>query len=311
MLTKTNFERAIFFSWYCEIGDCKFCYMSTQKTNKLARRTFESILAETLICKELGWEVGFISGGHSAYSKYDFAKLLELITKILDGKVWINIGPLKEEELKMFLPYIKGVVASIETINPKVHDFVCPSKPIQPFLEMFDVASKLGLKKAMTIILGLGETLDDYPLLRDFIEKNNISKIHLYSLNPQKGTYFENHKHISVEYHAKWISMLRQDFSSLDIQFGIWEDKVDTVYELLKAGSNSISKYPAIKRFGSDLSKRIETLSEKAGREFIGSLTKMPDINWEEKVNELNIDSSLKEKILRKLKLYLRQMRKN
>ena len=108
---------------------------------------------------------------------------------------------------------------------------------------MFKVATKLNLKKAMTIILGLGESLDDYQLLRDFIEKNEVCKIHLYSLNPQKGTYFEDHKHISVEYHAEWIKRLRQDFPNLDIQFGIWEDKVDTVYELLKAGANSISKY--------------------------------------------------------------------
>ena len=27
----TSFERAIFFSWGCAIGDCTFCYMSTQK----------------------------------------------------------------------------------------------------------------------------------------------------------------------------------------------------------------------------------------------------------------------------------------
>ena len=26
----TLFERAIFCSWSCEIGDCKFCYMSSQ-----------------------------------------------------------------------------------------------------------------------------------------------------------------------------------------------------------------------------------------------------------------------------------------
>ena len=38
----TNFERALFFSWYCEIRDCKFCYMSTQPKDegfkKIGRR---------------------------------------------------------------------------------------------------------------------------------------------------------------------------------------------------------------------------------------------------------------------------------
>ncbi len=26
-----SLERAIFLSWWCEKGDCSFCYMSTQK----------------------------------------------------------------------------------------------------------------------------------------------------------------------------------------------------------------------------------------------------------------------------------------
>ena len=30
----TFFERAIFFSWGCTIGDCTFCYMSTQPSDK-------------------------------------------------------------------------------------------------------------------------------------------------------------------------------------------------------------------------------------------------------------------------------------
>ena len=52
-MKKTFFERAIFFSWYCSKGDCKFCYMSTQKDKitdpKLAKRRKESIIAETII----------------------------------------------------------------------------------------------------------------------------------------------------------------------------------------------------------------------------------------------------------------------
>ncbi len=40
-----SLERAIFLSWWCEKGDCGFCYMSTQKSKikdpKKARRKFE------------------------------------------------------------------------------------------------------------------------------------------------------------------------------------------------------------------------------------------------------------------------------
>jgi len=31
---ETAFERAVFFSWGCTIGDCTFCYMSTQPKDK-------------------------------------------------------------------------------------------------------------------------------------------------------------------------------------------------------------------------------------------------------------------------------------
>ncbi|MBW3017744.1 hypothetical protein KY325_01140, partial [Candidatus Woesearchaeota archaeon] len=29
---KVWFGRCIFLSWYCDVGDCKFCYRSTQKS---------------------------------------------------------------------------------------------------------------------------------------------------------------------------------------------------------------------------------------------------------------------------------------
>ncbi len=32
---ETCFERGIFFSWGCAIGDCAFCYMSTQPKDKI------------------------------------------------------------------------------------------------------------------------------------------------------------------------------------------------------------------------------------------------------------------------------------
>ena len=42
----------------------------------------------------------------------------------------------------------------------------------------------------MTIILGLGETLKDIPLLLEFIKKHNMDKITFYALNPTKGTIY-------------------------------------------------------------------------------------------------------------------------
>src|SRR3989338_1167379 len=127
----TCFERAIFFSWYCGTGDCKYCYMSTQPKKPLARRTTESLIAEVILCKKLGWNIGFLSGGHKAYTAEGFEELLKKISTAAEEKIWINIGALKEDEIKIFLPYIKGVVGAIEILDPKLHKKICPSKPIE------------------------------------------------------------------------------------------------------------------------------------------------------------------------------------
>jgi len=273
----TWFERAIFFSWYCSIGDCKFCYMSTKKgkVSKLARRRIESMLAELLICKLQQWRLGFISGGHNVFRLFEFKKILQALSSTAQERLWINVGALTKKELEKFKPYLKGVVASIETLNKQIHSFVCPSKPIAPFKRMLKSAIELGIERAMTIIIGLGETEDDFNLLKNFIEKYGITKIHIYALNPQKGTIFENIPSPDPLYHAWWIAKTRIEFPKIDIQAGIWLDKVKNVALLLKAGANSLSKFPAIRYFNSQQAKEIEHQAELAGRKFLGSLTRI------------------------------------
>jgi biotin synthase-like enzyme len=307
----TNFERAIFFSWYCKLRDCKFCYMSTQKAaqeGKFARRTTASILAEVLITKKLGWEMGFLSGGIGAYQNSEFGKLLSQIHSVFGEKIWISVGALTKDELLEYLPHIKGVVGSIETVNKKLHKYLCPSKPIEPYLKMFEEASKLGLKNAITIILGMGETAEDFPNLKSLIEEYHISKIHFYALNPQKGTIFEGKSSPTEEYQADWIRKTREAFPKIDIQCGIWEDKVDRVGTLLKAGASSISKYPALKYFGAKESVELEDSVKKSGFRLKSSLTHLPKIDWDKEIDSLELESALKEKLRQKLWKYLRMM---
>jgi biotin synthase-like enzyme len=298
----TWFERAIFFSWYCDIGDCKYCYMSTQPktTKKPARRSEASLIAETILCKKLGWRLGFFSGGHNAYTVDGFSDILKKVSQAYGEKIWINVGPLKKQEIKSYLPYAKGVVGAIETLNPKLHKYLCPSKPIEPMEEMFEYADEYGLKKGMTIIVGLGETLDDFSLLKKFIKKHDILKIHIYGLNPQKGTIFEKTAIPTKEYQAEWIARTRIAFPKLDIQAGIWVDKVDHVSLLLKAGATSISKYPALNYFGKKESQTIEQQAKLAGRKFQGTLTKLPKINIEKETQDIEVRN--------KLKSYLKKM---
>ena len=302
-MKSTHFERAVFLSWYCSRGDCKFCYMSTQKPKianpKLAKRRKESVLAEAAICKACGWKVEFISGGYESYDIDELIDLTKEIFKITRQKQWLNVGVLKKSEIKKFMPYIEGVCGAVECINPKLHDKLCPSKPVKEILRMFKDCDELGLKKSMTIIIGLGETEKDISLLIDFIRKNKINKITFYALNPHPGTIFK--KGPSTDYYAKWISATRKAFPKLHIVAGSWVDRLKEISALLKAGATSITKFPSIKLFNSKFAKEIETQVKLSGKRFEGTMTKVPKINLDK------FDDNVKIKI----RQYIKQMRKN
>lgn len=307
---ETHFERALFFSWYCKKGDCKFCYMSTQKDKikdpKKAKRTKESILAEAIISKNLGWEIEFISGG---YESFDFDELVELIKNIfliIGKKQWINLGVVSEEELIKLKPYLMGFCGAVECVNKKVHDDICPSKPIDEIESMYNLCDKYNLKKAMTLIIGLGESIDDFKELENFVNKHNIDRITFYSLNPQKGTIFTESP--DLDYYLEWVAKTRINFPKLEIIAGAWIDKPEYFEKLLFAGANNFTKIPAIKYFGSDEMRIIENSIKGSSRKLTSKLIEIPNIDWNHEVDKLNLDKELKEKIREKLNMYLKGM---
>lgn len=269
------FERAIFLGWYCSKGDCSFCYMSTIKNSKKSLRRKESILAEALICKNMNWPIEFLSAGYNSYDKKDILEIVENVYNITNKKQWLNIGSLNKKELKGFKPYIEGVSGAVECINLKVRKNVCPSKSLKDIENMFKDCDELGLKKAMTIIIGLGETIDDFPKLKEFIEKYKIDKAIFYALNPHKNTIFK--KGPSKEYYLEWVKKTRESFPKLMITAGSWINRLDELGSLLKYADN-FTKFPAIRLFNSKYSKRIIKEIEKSGREFKSNFSSIPEI---------------------------------
>ena len=297
------FERAIFINWFCSKRDCAFCYLSTntKHPNPIKdRRTKESILAEAMICKACNWPIEFISGGCNCQSDQEILDILKEIYKITKQKQWLNLGILDEKQLKLFKPYIKGICGTVECITPKLRDKICPSKPLDEIEEMFKLCDKLKLKKSITIVLGIGETLNNTKFLKQFIKKNKIDRITFYRLKPQKGTTFEKAKPITSNYYVKWVKETRKEFPKIKIITGSWLTHLDELHLLLKAGSDGITKFPSIKKFNSKYAKKIEQEVKKAGTKFGSNFTKVPEIK--ENVND---------KIKIKLNNYLRTMRKN
>ncbi|MBQ6629097.1 MAG: radical SAM protein [Methanobrevibacter sp.] len=268
-------ERAVFLSWWCDKGDCAFCYMSTQKEKikdpKKARRNINNIYAEAEMCKRLDWNIEFLSGGYESFSTQEIKEIATTIKDITGNGVWLNTGI--TDELSEYGSEIKGITGAVEVANPEIHQKVCPSKKLEDISNMLDVAGDLGFKKAITIILGLGETLDDVNYIIDYIKDHKIDRVIFYSLNPHKETIYANSSQPASLYYAQVVAQVRLAFPDIEIICGTWIDNLANIGILILSGANGITKFPLFKMFGTKYGKRVEEEVKWAGRNLKGTFT--------------------------------------
>ncbi|MCC7553901.1 MAG: radical SAM protein [Methanobacteriaceae archaeon] len=293
---KITLERAIFLSWWCDKGDCSFCYMTTQKNKikdpKKAKRQINNIFAEAEMCKRLDWEIEFLSGGYDSFSNEEIKKIAQKIHEITGHGVWLNTGI--TYELSSFSEEIIGITGALEIANPKLHEKICPSKPINQISEMLDRAGDLGFKKAITIILGLGETLDDLDYLIKYIQDNKIDRIIFYSLNPHKGTEFENRSQPASLYYSQIVASIRLRFPKIEIICGTWVDNLANIGLLILSGANGITKFPLFKMFGTRYGKRVEEEVKWTGRKLKGTFTDFKKLGEEKSEFSRDLDKFIK-----------------
>jgi biotin synthase-like enzyme len=308
----TYFGRCIFLSWYCERATCKFCFRSTTKHKikhaQNAKRSLASTLTDAVIGKNLGWKIEFLTGGYGIFDFKEIVNIAKLVSEIYKEKIWVNLGVLTKKEMLKLKPYVEGICASIETIEPRLHDKVCPDKKIQPYSEMLKIAKEIGFKTSITIVIGLGEKKEDFKLLEQYINEYQLDNITFYALKPVKETEFENVPSPEPEYYAWWIKQTRKFFPKIKIMAGLTPKKVDYVKLLLESGATAITKFPAIRQFNSEKAKQIEKMAKMANRKFEGSLTKIPNVDWDKEIESINIDKKTKEQIKEKIEQSLKRM---
>jgi len=268
-------ERAIFLSWWCDKGDCLFCYMSAQKPKikepQKARRNINSILAEAELCRRTDWKIEFLSGGYGSYSTQEIKNISQKIYEITGEPVWLNIGITKD--LESYGDEITGITGAVEVANPELHNKICPSKSLEDITEMLELAGELRLQKAITVILGLGETPEDLKYLHEMIGEIGIDRVTFYSLNPHKETVYENTPQPASLYYAGVVAATRIQFPELKIITGTWIDNLANIGPLILSGANGLTKFPLFKMFGTRYGKRVEEEVYWAGRELIGTFT--------------------------------------
>lgn len=291
-----SLERAIFLSWWCDKGDCSFCYMSTQKNKiknpKKAKRRISAILAEVELCKRLGWNIEFLSGGYDSFKTEEIKSIANNIYKITKNSVWLNIGI--TEDLEEYGEEIIGVTGAVETANPELHDKICPSKSLIDIGNMLDKAKDLGFKRAITIILGLGETPDDIRHLIQYIKDHDINRVIFYSLNPHEGTEFENSSQPASLYYAGVVATIRLTFPKIEITCGTWTDNLANIGPLIIAGANGITKFPLFKMFGTKYGKRVEEEVYWAGRKLKGTFTNEKQLGYPISIFNSELDHYIK-----------------
>lgn len=280
---KITLERAIFLSWWCDKGDCSFCYMSSQKPlirdPKKARRRVESILAEAEMVRRMGWNIEFLSGGYGAFTTSEIKQIARDIYEITDDPVWLNVGI--TSELGAYGEEVVGVTGAVEVANPQLHRKICPSKPLEDINSMLTEAGDLGFKKAITIIIGLGETPEDLQYLFQMIEELEIDRIIFYSLNPHPDTPYADTPQPASLYYAGTVAATRIQFPKLEIITGTWVDNLANIGPLILAGANGITKFPLFKMFGTRYGRRVEEEVQWTGREMVGTFTDLDCLEGE------------------------------
>ena len=297
-------ERAVFLSWWCDKGDCTFCYMSTQKEKikdpTKARRNVNNIYAEAEMCRRLDWNIEFLSGGYKSFTTQEIKDIATNIKNITGDGVWLNTGI--TNDLAEFGSEIKGITGAVEVANPEIHRNVCPSKKLEDISEMLDTAGDLGFKKAITIILGLGESLEDTDYIIDYIKDHNIDRVIFYSLNPHKETVYADSSQPASLYYAQVVTKVRLAFPDIEIICGTWIDNLANIGILILSGANGITKFPLFKMFGTKYGKRVEEEVKWAGRQLKGTFTDKSKLGIEKSEVSPDLDKFIKRYIKESLK---------
>lgn len=97
------------------------------------------------MCKRLNWNIEFLSGGYESFEIKEIKEIAKKIYNITNNQVWLNIGI--TNDLEEYGEEVIGITGAVETANPKLHDKLCPSKPLDKIGNMLDKAGELGFKK--------------------------------------------------------------------------------------------------------------------------------------------------------------------
>jgi biotin synthase-like enzyme len=305
------FERSVFTNWTCGIADCKYCFLSTKpKLDMTALRSVASILAECFVMKQMGWTVGYITGGLRVESTEDMIILLDYLHIVLDEKPMMNFGPYTQKEVAQFAPHVRGMGSAVESFDEELHKFICPSKPLPALMKFLGYLKEYKLQKLITIILGIGEKMSDVDEVIKYVHEYEITTVQLCFLKPQQRTVFSHTPSPDPQYMAWWAAKLRIGCPTLKIKVALVKDRIVDFSLMLDAGVNCFSRYMVFSDFASDFATELELECEKSGRKLIGEFKHVPHIDIDGELQKLDLPLAVKEDMRPKIMSYIRRLKK-
>ena len=305
------FERSLFTNWTCGIADCRYCYLSTKpKLDKTAVRSKASILAEALVCKIMGWKVGYITGGLRVESTEYMTQLLTDLHTVLEYKPKMNYGPYSPREIDSFKEHIAGLGCAVESFDEDLHKFICPSKPLPALMRFLRDCKEKDIPNFITIILGIGEKKSDIEDVIQKITEYNIDTVQLCFLKPQEKTVFDTVPPPNIEYMAWWTAKLRIAHPTITIKIALVKERIEDFSTLLQAGAICFSRYFVFSDFASDFATKLENECEKVGRKLNGNFQEMIEFSAREEVEKLPFSQQLKDDMCLKVIQYQHRLEK-
>lgn len=292
------FERSIPLSWQSMLN-CTLCHFSPKKSEvtllRSSRRSLSSIAAEAYLAKELGWKAQ-IAIGYLPIKTKELSEITSKVSEIMGSKIWLETLPLSRNDFHELSSSIEGISVPLETINKGFRRRFYQHLSLKDCLVTLDEAA--GLKKGITIILGMGESLQDMEELHRIMTMTKLDRITFVPLLPHKNTQFR--KGPSSFYITRWIAETRIAFPKMEIIAGTWSGRVAEIGLFMKAGVNAITKFQALRNFNNEDAKSIEQEIGTAGRTFVSTLTNLKEL---ERLKKVTMDEETKNKLGKYIKL--------
>lgn len=191
---KFSFSNAI--SNECRIIPlCRHCeWQSNLHFYGSIKKKKEDFIKKGLQAKKIGVDRIVVPSGWMGYDLPDiFLEYLEELIKKVNVPVWGAFGTISKESLQALKEVgLNGYDCGIETTNQKVFNYMRPGDDFDKRIETLRNAKELGLSTGTSLVVGIGETIEDIVKGIELMKELEVDFAALWPFSPCPYTEMES-----------------------------------------------------------------------------------------------------------------------